>query len=54
MNVWELIGGVLDNPAIQELAAQVVAGFLKSKLPTVAEKDLADFLTRVAAKLGSA
>lgn len=51
MNILDILAAILDNPAIQEPAAEVVAKFLKAKLPTVAEKDLGDFLTLVANKL---
>jgi hypothetical protein len=34
---------VLDNPAIQAEVAGVVAGYIKSKLPTAADKALGDF-----------
>lgn len=51
MDVISIIAAVLDQPAIQEPAAEFVAALIKAKVPGAVEKDLKDFVTLVASKL---
>lgn len=47
MNLWQLLASVLDQPAVQDPAARVVAALLRKGAPDVSERALGDFLELV-------